>query len=339
MEKQINYVDDMINRYIYQVMKHLSSANRKDIEEELRTLISDMLEVRASGNTPNKEDIDAVLKELGNPYDLSEKYSDNSHYLISPVIYPTYMMVLKIVLYATLLGMLIATFVGIFTTVNTDWYKNSGSYVADIIDGLLASFAWVTIIFVILERKGVNLNKKAAAWEPSKLPPTLSRELEIPLRRPIVNIAFNVFVAVIFIFAPQILGAYILSDTTRVIPIFNLEVLRTVLPIFLICIGLSITKGIWEIIEQKITILYAVFITVIDFVQLFLFGILLTKFQIWNTSFLTEQNSLFHMEGNLSYHDLWNRLNSIVLSIIAIIYLIEILTTFYKAIKYNTHNN
>lgn len=334
MEKQTNYFDEMIDRYIYQVMKSINSKNKNDIEDELRTLIADMLEDKTGGNSPSKTDLDAVLKELGNPYDLSQKYCDSSCYLIGPAIYPTYNLVLKIVLYATLLGMVIATFLSAFATVSSNWVQVSVNFITNIFNGLLASFAWVTIIFAIMERKGVTINKNNPEWEPSLLPPTPSKELAIPLRKPITGIIFNILAVIIFVFAPQILGAYVLNDTTRVIPIFDLDVLKTVIPLLIFIIGLSLVKNIWEIIEQKITMRYAVSTAIIDALQMLSLVILLTRFRIWNNSFLTEQNSLFHMEGNLSYDDLWSRLNTIIIAAFGLIYLLECFTLLYKVLKY-----
>jgi|GEM_PF-1038667 hypothetical protein len=334
VEKEMYDMEDMINRYIYQVMKHLSSNNKKDIEAELRTLISDMLEDSAHGGQASLENLKAVLKELGSPYDLSEKYSENSHYLIGPKIYPTYIMVMKIVLYATLVGIVIAAALRTITVSDTVLYVSTGYWVTDIFNSLLISFAWVTILFVILERKGVRFKRQSDEWDPSTLPQTPTREIEIPIYKPIINIAFNVFVAVIFILSPQIIGAYYLYDSTKVIPIFNLEVLPRVIPLFIVIIGLSITKSIWEIIDRKITLRYAVFTAVSDVIQLLLLIIILMRFPIWNPDFITTQNTIFHISSNLSYNEQLSRMNIIIISLFVLIFLIELSVKFYKAIRY-----
>jgi hypothetical protein len=334
MEKQLEYIEDITDRYICQVMKQLTVKNKNDIETELRTLISDMLEDRTGGNPPQREDIDSVLRELGNPYELSEKYSEHTHYLIGPAIYPTYLMVLKIVLYASLLGLGIASALDILTDVQSIGYQSIGSWVADIINGLLASFAWVTLIFIILERKGVGLNKNTSEWSPASLPPTPVRELSIPLRRPIANIAFQVFAAVIFLFAPQILGAYFLDGNTKVIPIFDQTVFKAALPLFLIMITLAILKSIWEILEQKITMKYAIFTTVVDILQLLVLIVILVKFPLWNADLFTAPNTFFYMKGNFTYDELWSKLNSGVIIVFTIIFLIECSSIFYKAVRY-----
>jgi len=60
MENKTNYIEDIVNRYIYQVSKHITSPLRQDIKEELKTLIYDMLEARTQGKPEAKEDIQAL---------------------------------------------------------------------------------------------------------------------------------------------------------------------------------------------------------------------------------------------------------------------------------------
>lgn len=334
MTQANNYTGDLIDRYIYQVMKNLRTKNKNDIEEELRTLISDMLEDKANEDEPSQHAIDDVLKELGRPSDLAAKYSDGSNYLISPAIYPTYHMVMKIVLYATLFGIIIASVVSLFTASNLNWYTAPAKLFSDIFNGLLISFAYVTIIFVILERTGVRFSEKSTEWNPASLPAAPSRELEIPIRRPIANIVFSVIIAVILVVAPQIIGAYYIGDSTRVVPIFDMDVLRSVLPLFIVIISLGICKSIWEIVEQKISMRYAIFAAIVDVIQLIILITLLTKFPIWNSDFIEGQSILFHISGNYSYDELWSRLNGILIAIFAVIFILENTIRIYKAVRY-----
>ena len=65
---------DIIDRYIYDVVRRLPPNQRQDIERELRSLIEDMLE---SG--PENRNVEDVLKELGNPLDLARQYLSLIH--------------------------------------------------------------------------------------------------------------------------------------------------------------------------------------------------------------------------------------------------------------------
>ena len=48
MSGQNDYISQTIERYIYQVIRRVPKKNQKDIEQELRLLIDDMLEKRLS---------------------------------------------------------------------------------------------------------------------------------------------------------------------------------------------------------------------------------------------------------------------------------------------------
>jgi len=345
MNKEFNYVDDIVNRYIYQVTNHLSAKNRKDIEAELRTLISDMMEARTQGIAPENEDINrvlkeninSVLKELGNPNTLASKYSENTHYLISPVIYPAYTMVLKIVVGATFLSIMIATILGLLTNSTNVWSEQLGQWIGDILGGISSAFAWVTIIFVIFERKGINVKKLIPEWVVSSLPPVPSKESSIRLWEPIVTIILNILVFVILVLAPQLIGIYYLGESRTVIPIFDLDVLRTVLPLFLICIVLGIIKSIWEIIERKISLKYALINSSIIFLRTVLLIIIFTKFQIWNPNFVDQQSAIYHLSSSAGLSTLWEQFTTNFIIIIVLAFMIETTSTLYKAFKYQSN--
>ena len=57
---------ELIERYIYAVSRRLPVSQRADIEQELRTLIEDMIQERCHGEA-GQEQIMALLKELGDP--------------------------------------------------------------------------------------------------------------------------------------------------------------------------------------------------------------------------------------------------------------------------------
>ena len=90
--------NDLIDRYIYAVTKHMKSAMKKDVAAELETIIQDMLEERCGDVTPTERDIKVVLTELGTPAELSSKYKgETQDCLIGQPYYSLYVYVLKIV--------------------------------------------------------------------------------------------------------------------------------------------------------------------------------------------------------------------------------------------------
>lgn len=90
--------NDLIDRYIYAVTKHMKSAMKKDVAAELETIIQDMLEERCEDVTPTERDIKVVLTELGTPNELASKYKgETQDCLIGQPYYSLYVYVLKIV--------------------------------------------------------------------------------------------------------------------------------------------------------------------------------------------------------------------------------------------------
>ena len=55
---------DLIERYIYAVIKTLPTRMREDVERELHSLISDMLEERCQDMPSTEHDVLVVLTEL-----------------------------------------------------------------------------------------------------------------------------------------------------------------------------------------------------------------------------------------------------------------------------------
>ena len=333
-----NYAEDMITRYIYQVTKHLT-LNRKDIENELRTLIDDMLEERTHGGEASKEDIDAVLMELGNPSEMADKYRSTNQFLIGPELYSRYLFVLKIVLGATLLGMCVVTVLDYVTNTGSNWYLFIGDLIGNAVSGLMSAFAWVTIIFVIFERRGIKLKELIGPWEVSSLPPVPVKEASISIGEPIVGIIFTIVIMILFIMAPQVLGVYFTSGgSTTAIPVFNLEELPVVLPLFLIALGLGLLKHIWELVDRKYTLRYGIFTTIINTISILLICIIFTRFEIWNPIFADQVNTVFGI-GNSVAAITWDKITSNFVIFLILIYLLDTGVTLYKSIRYGLYGN
>jgi hypothetical protein len=335
MTNQTNNIEDIVNRYIYQVSKHIAPPLRSDIEKELKTLIYDMLEDKTQDNIPTKEDIYSVLRELGSPTDLAEKYRDKSRYLIGPSIFPAYLLIMKIVLAATLLGMTIVTVLDLLTAPNSGlWYEYVGNWFIGMVSGFFMSFAWVTIIFAIFEWRGVNLKELMPEWDVTTLPPIPEHEVSLPLWEPIVGIIFTIFIMIIFLSAPQLIGVYYWNNTVmNTIPIFDLKVLRDTLPLFLICMGLGLLKNIWEIVDRRYSIKYAIFTFVANTIEIILTIIIFTQFPIWNKDFIVKLNDLFHITTDPTLSSIWNILTSNIYLIMVVIYLIDTVSIIYKSLK------
>ena len=65
---------ELMERYIYQVVRRLPKAQQKEVGMELQELISDMMEQTGS--------MEQVLEELGDPAEFAKSYRDDGHCLI-----------------------------------------------------------------------------------------------------------------------------------------------------------------------------------------------------------------------------------------------------------------
>ena len=105
----MNRENDLRERYIYAATRGLPRASRADIEQELRTLIDDLLEERCAGREPTEKDLRVVLTDLGTPAEIREKYNPRpARGLIGPDYYPQYKWALAVVLGALAFGVVLA---------------------------------------------------------------------------------------------------------------------------------------------------------------------------------------------------------------------------------------
>ena len=92
---------NLIDKYIAEVGKHLPRRQRADIEAEIRSTLEDMLEERNQAEASNEAQVIELLKEYGEPRKVAESYI-GPRYLIGPRLYPTFELIVKIVLAAVL---------------------------------------------------------------------------------------------------------------------------------------------------------------------------------------------------------------------------------------------
>lgn len=59
--------NDLIERYIYVVTKHMKTAMQKDVAKELETIIQDMLEERCEDVIPTDHDVKVSSNRTWNP--------------------------------------------------------------------------------------------------------------------------------------------------------------------------------------------------------------------------------------------------------------------------------
>lgn len=239
--------NDLVERYIYAVTKKMSPQQKKDVSDELRTLIEDMLDERCGDVLPTNKDITIVLTELGTPRDLYEKYDTNSKKcLIGAPHYTTYKLVLKIVLICVCFGMVVAGVVTQLTSPQDVWYIGIFEWFATAISSLLTAFACVTLIFACLYYKDVNIDP---IIDIKDLPPVPKKSQLISKGECIFGIAISAAFVFVFLVCPQIIGAKLSSG--EYIPLFNLNVVKNTWFIIVAMGVIGILKDAVKLIEGQ----------------------------------------------------------------------------------------
>jgi hypothetical protein len=163
---------ELIDRYTYEVARQLPAKSRSDIRQELDSLLTEALERQAekAGQEPDEAMTVALLKEFGSPSAMASSYR-GEEYLIGPVLFPTFKMVVSIVL-SVVVGIQVIIF-----AINALWGSTEmtplsmGESLAGIVSSAFASFVIVVIIFALLERMPANRVPEKEAWNPRSLPP------------------------------------------------------------------------------------------------------------------------------------------------------------------------
>jgi hypothetical protein len=157
---------NLIERYLHEVRRYLPAKNREDILAEIRSHLTDTLEERVKGE-PSEEDMAILLKEMGSPRKLAASYPGGEQYLIGPELFPFFRMVAGIVLAAVLGAQLLAVGVGIWMgEVTLRFWEVFGQLVMSV----PVSIGWVIIVFVILQKRGVQPKVDEVDWDPKSLP-------------------------------------------------------------------------------------------------------------------------------------------------------------------------
>lgn len=157
---------DLVERYIEAVKFWLPKNLRDDIAAELREDIHSQIDEaeREKGRPLTEDEVSAILKARGAPLSVASRYLPQRS-LIGPELYPLYIFVLKIVAVICFIPPIIV-WIWSALTPDASWPGTFGTPV----NSLLVSFAIVTIIFAVIEYKGIN-PAKLASFNPMTLPP------------------------------------------------------------------------------------------------------------------------------------------------------------------------
>lgn len=212
---------DLIDRYVYEVGRHLPRKSRVDIQAELRSVLNDTLEARVEGE-PEEEDVVALLKEFGQPEKVAASYRPESQYLIGPGLFPIFRTVVGIAFLVMVIVHLVLFAVLLFT--NPDPLK-----ALDVLSGFVGSalsvLGTIVVVFYVLQSFDLRLAKPSEEWNPHDLPIPDAKN-EINRGGIIFDIALALVLLVALLVFPTRLGVVVTPGT----PVLTDPVISSYIP-------------------------------------------------------------------------------------------------------------
>lgn len=336
--------NNLIERYIYAVTKMLPANIQKDVSQEIRGLIDDMLCERCGDVVPSEKDIRVVLTELGSPKELAEKYdTSGKNCLIGPPYFVTYKYVIKIVLICVGIGVILSSIIStiiygvedydnmqvMLQNVNfwTDFFVNIFidlfvNIFTNLIVGLTFGFAFVTLLFAIFYHKDIKINNDNL----DNLPPLPKKELS--KTDSILGIAFSVAFAVVFIAVPQIF--FVVLNGNKIIPIFNISEVQSVWYLIVIFALLGIVRETVKLIEKQYSKKVMITTIVTDVFSAVIAAFWLFNENIINKNFVAEITNIFDDNKLIT---IFSQFNYLFFGCIMLALTMDVIVTVVKTIK------
>lgn len=270
--------NDLIERYLYAVTRRLPAGQRADVADELRTLISDMLDERCGTLPPTAKDVRVVLTELGTPGEMVRKYTDGEgKCLIGQPYYSQYLFVLKIVLACTTGGIAVAGVLSLASGASGGVLIEGLGWLGTLVTALAFAFSFVTVLFAVFSHKGVEVEVMGSLDD---LPPS-PRETKASTRGDAVaGIVFSVVFAAVFLLFPDVLNA--LSHRADGVPfnLFDVEAIRASAWVIIAWTLLCVAGESFKLVEGRYSMRLLAVTLVVDVVVAALVVFWLSNYQI-----------------------------------------------------------
>jgi len=311
----------LLDRYVAEVGKHLPRNQRADIEAEIRSTLEDMLDERNQASLDDEAAVIALLKEYGEPRKVAESYI-GPRYLIGPRLYPTFELVLKIVLAvvlgAALLGYGVSgSITGSFA--GSDFLSFLGQFWLRLFGGMISAFGNIVIVFAIIERvmPASKIEKEIEdEWNPADLAKEPDPD-EVKMSEVIATIIFTVAGLAIFNLYPNVVGfAFNTDGVWRFVPILS-KAFFTYLPWINLLGALQIIFNLYQLRQRTWTLFTRLSMIVIEISTITLAGAML------------KGPSLIDLGADV-FPKMLGFVPGLVLVIIIIVSLVEVLQSIYR---------
>ena len=326
---------NLIDRYVFAVTEHLSDNNRKDVADELRSNIEDMLP-----DHPTDKDIREVLEKMGNPRKLADEYNPTKRYLIGPTHFDSYISLLKLVT-----GIVVSVVLGVTLLGWVVDIPNNSNYVGLITDligsavsAAIQAAVWVTIVYAILERTGVSegqipFSKKT--WTVDDLPTgAVPPSKKISRAETGLSLFFTLLFVSVLYFNPNLIAMYIHENsTTTIIPLFSEERLSLYLIGIILITLVQLVIIVWKFIQSKWNLPLAIANAVQNVASSVFIILLLSDKQLINREFLTGIARLTNASASQMINNWYHTTSYVIIIVFIVICVWDSISAFIKAKK------
>jgi preprotein translocase subunit Sss1 len=234
-------MNEIIKRYIDDVIRRLPNKERTRVEDDLRNKIESHLNDEMSTH-----DLEQVLINMGHPKDVANQYRLKKRYLVSPEQFDDYVNVLKIVAIVILSLSVIGVFISIIVLLIMGSEigligRHISSWIGRTFSILTFAFFIITIVFHLLDQEVVI--KKRTTFSIEKLPKTKEKiDLKYAKKKAILSFILEVFLSVIFIILTinyiDYIGWY--EDGDLLAKLFNYMYVMDFLPFIIIALAINL---------------------------------------------------------------------------------------------------
>ncbi len=264
---------ELVERYLSVMADHLPKREREDVVNEMRANIMDMLP-----DNSTEDDVRVILEKLGDPVSLANEYLKDKKHMIGLSVYNSYFSILKMVIgicaivfaFLSLMGILLGQPDSGSGMSGGDAVRFSVDMIVEIFSaafqGALIAFVWVTVIFLVMDRVGVNrtnpFGKKS--WTIDKLPqPSADEKGRISRVETVFGLLGSIFFTALLLKAPNLIGWYerVNGVITLKAPFFNNKQLQSYAFAILVFAGVQFILSVYKFIVKRWNLPMAIFNT------------------------------------------------------------------------------
>jgi hypothetical protein len=238
---------ELIDRYVFEVGRHLPRKQRADIQVELKSTLVDTLEARVEGE-PSQEDEIELLKEFGPPNKVAASYWPQGQFLIGPSLFPLFRMVVSITLLVFVIVQLVLVGISLVFNQEVFTFLTLLDILSEMLGSAFTAFGIIVIVFAILQRFDVKPDEDDE-WDPLELPQVEPQDT-VNRTGTVVGITFSLVIIAILLFLPDKIGVWVTPGTEVLLN----PVLISYIPLIILSILLGIAldvitlwRGKWDV--------------------------------------------------------------------------------------------